>query len=113
MDDLSPMREGAGPKLWRGTEEVDVPETTRRARPDLAPVRLADEVVVGKVSVAVGKGLARSGIGEGKRIEGFKDDHEGVGGDDLGRGEAPFRIQSRIGKAERPILFRLFAAVFS
>ena len=65
VDDLSPMREGAGPQLWGGTEEVDIPKTTGRSGPDLAPVRLADEVIVGEVSVAVGEGLARSGIGKG------------------------------------------------
>ena len=65
VNDLSSMREGACPQLWGGAEEVDVTETSGRSRPDLASIWLADEVIVGKVSVAVGEGLARSGVGEG------------------------------------------------
>lgn len=83
MDDLGAMGERTGPQFWRGTEEVDVSQAAGRSRADLAPVWLADEVIVSKVSVSVGEGLAGSGVGERERIEGFEDDDEGLGGDDL------------------------------
>ena len=108
VDDLGAMGEGAGPQFRRGAEEVHKSQSTGGPGADLAPVRFADEVVVGKVSVAVGEGLAGGGVGEGEGIERFEDDDEGVGDDDLGRGQAPLGVQARVGKAERTVLFGPF-----